>query len=276
MVASHQKEEAYLCLRCRQASDHQEHDIAWVKITADRLYTCACGKSQTTGILEPMETCYGVKSSSSTTTTAAAAAESLGEGLDPNLITSLSSPLSSSSSSSSSSSPYLSPALASSRGGPMLDLKPLCSYHTMIYKTTPSTTLYLHSHPYRSINHQDHNEVSGYRYHNQDNDWTVTRPDMAPPTSTSTPGPSASASSSTKKDTAGALSSSIAPRSSFLQWKDVFWLQHAQTGQFLNSMASLRINQGFQEISTMEAPHSNNDWIVEETTWLRQQILSDE
>ncbi|GJJ72492.1 hypothetical protein EMPS_04850 [Entomortierella parvispora] len=259
MATALQKEEPYLCLRCRQASDHQEHDITWIKITVDRVSTCSCGKSQTIGILEPLETGYGTASSPSPETIAAT--EDIVDGLDPNLIASLSSPLSSPSLSPSSSS-FLSAAFASSRRGPLLDLKPLCSYHTMIYKTTPSTTLYLHSHPYRSINHQDHNEVSGYRYHNQDNDWIVTRPDMAPPNPTQGPPSSAS--------------SSMASRSSFLQWKDVFWLKHGQTGQFLNSMASLRINQGFQEISTMEAPHSNNDWIVEETTWLRQQILSDE
>ncbi|KAF9581618.1 hypothetical protein BGW38_001303 [Lunasporangiospora selenospora] len=144
----------------------------------------------------------------------------------------------------------------------------------MIYKTSPSTTLYLHSHNRRSINHADHNEVTGYKYHDSDNDWIVTKPDGqsdpdhevvdakgdgqgvdAGPSQPSRPGPS---------------------NSQYLQWKDVFWLRHANTGNFLHSMASLKISQGFQEVTAYDQPHSNNDWIIEETTWLRQQILSDE
>ncbi|KAG0209579.1 hypothetical protein BGX28_010194 [Mortierella sp. GBA30] len=173
---------------------------------------------------------------------------------------------------------------------------PLCQYHTMIYKTTPSTTLYLHSHDYRSINHQDHNEVTGYRYHDRNNDWIVSRPDEGDEIAnderdenpqdteqidsqwrTSDPGPS---SSGGVKPTPGSTihldKQPYSSRSPFLQWKDVFWLKHATTGKYFNSMASLKISQGFQEVSALGAPHSNNDWIIEETTWLRQQILSDE
>ncbi|KAF9288989.1 hypothetical protein BGZ68_010220 [Mortierella alpina] len=161
----------------------------------------------------------------------------------------------------------------------------------MIYKTTPSTTLYLHSHDYRSINHQDHNEVTGYRYHDSNNDWIVTRPDEGDDDDggdsedeKDKDGHQASQngrdSARSTKATSGSLSSTTkqyaAARSPFLQWKDVFWLKHAATGKYFNSMASLKISQGFQEVSAFGAPHSNNDWIIEETTWLRQQILSDE
>ena len=64
--------------------------------------------------------------------------------------------------------------------------------------------------------------------------------------------------------------------SPYLQWKDAFWLKHASTGKYFNSMASLKITQGFQEVSALEGPHTNNDWIAEETSWLQQHILSDE
>ncbi|KAI1295072.1 hypothetical protein EDD11_008031 [Mortierella claussenii] len=131
---------------------------------------------------------------------------------------------------------------------------PLCQYHTMIYKTTPSTTLYLHSHNHRAMNHEDHCEVTGYKYHDSDNDWIMSRPEHDAEFEFHSP-------------------QDLFP---YLQWKDVFWLKHANTGRFLNSMASLKISQGFQEVSALGAPHSNNDWIAEETTWVRQHILSEE
>jgi len=167
----------------------------------------------------------------------------------------------------------------------------------MIYKTTPSTTLYLHSHDYRSINHQDHSEVTGYRYHDNNNDWIVTRPDEDVLSGSDDDDDGGSGdgvqgkddnqsgqndcdNATSQKAASRSLSSTTkqlaVARSPFLQWKDVFWLRHAATGKYFNSMASLKISQGFQEVSAFGEPHSNNDWIIEETTWLRQQILSDE
>ncbi|KAG0055382.1 hypothetical protein BGZ83_008774 [Gryganskiella cystojenkinii] len=279
----------YLCMRCRQASDHQDHDITWAKTELDCIDHCSCGASQATG------TTYDSEETDSIAAKGEDGEDEEEEDDDDDEHDPEFAPFSPSSSS----------ATSSNHCGPILELRPLCSYHTMIYKTTPSTTLYLHSHQHRSINHQDHNEVSGYRYHNRDNDWIVSRPDKiankpcsaASPSSSSSssPSPSSSSSSSTStqqekgqqkqndEESSKSLSPSLPltnplspPPSPYLKWKDVFWLQHGQTGQFLNSMASLRINQGFQEISTLDGPHSNNDWIVEETTWLRQQILSDE
>ncbi|KAF9569936.1 hypothetical protein EC968_002414 [Mortierella alpina] len=185
----------------------------------------------------------------------------------------------------------------SRRDANLIRAPPLCQYHTMIYKTTPSTTLYLHSHDYRSINHQDHSEVTGYRYHDSNNDWIVTRPDEGRDSGSDEDDDGSSGGGEQLKDdnqagkndwdnisgvkaVSGSLSSTTkqhtTARSPFLQWKDVFWLKHAATGKYFNSMASLKISQGFQEVSAFGAPHSNNDWIIEETTWLRQQILSDE
>ncbi|KAF9954066.1 hypothetical protein BGZ72_004928 [Mortierella alpina] len=183
----------------------------------------------------------------------------------------------------------------SRRDANLVRAPPLCQYHTMIYKTTPSTTLYLHSHDYRSINHQDHSEVTGYRYHDSNNDWIVTRPDEGDDSESDDDddggggvqdkdddqaGQNDRSNPKSIKAAHGSLSSATqqeaAARSPFLQWKDVFWLKHAATGKYFNSMASLKISQGFQEVSAFGAPHSNNDWIIEETTWLRQQILSDE
>ncbi|KAF9964275.1 hypothetical protein BGZ70_006692 [Mortierella alpina] len=185
----------------------------------------------------------------------------------------------------------------SRRDANLIRAPPLCQYHTMIYKTTPSTTLYLHSHDYRSINHQDHSEVTGYRYHDINNDWVVTRPDEDAVSGSdeddndgsgdgeqgkddSQSGQNDCDNATSKKAASRSLSSTsnqnAGARSPFLQWKDVFWLRHAATGKYFNSMASLKISQGFQEVSAFGAPHSNNDWIIEETTWLRQQILSDE
>ncbi|KAF9926353.1 hypothetical protein BGZ67_008164 [Mortierella alpina] len=185
---------------------------------------------------------------------------------------------------------------SSRRDANLIRAPPLCQYHTMIYKTTPSTTLYLHSHDYRSINHQDHSEVTGYRYHDSNNDWIVTRPDEGGHSGSDDDDDDGDSgvveqgnnharqngrgNAKSIKTVSGSLSSTTkqhaAARSPFLQWKDVFWLKHAATGKYFNSMASLKISQGFQEVSAFGAPHSNNDWIIEETTWLRQQILSDE
>jgi len=196
---------AYLCQRCRQGSDHIDHNARWVKVETDMPYPCACGSHSLSSLR-------------------------------------LSSPVPTTMS------------LPSSMGPDESTINPpaLCQYHTMVYKTTPSTTLYLHSHNHRSLNHQDHNEVSGYLYHDEDNDWIISRPD---------------------NNITEYMKSLQSP---YLQWKDVFWLQHDKTGRYFNSMASLKIPQGFQEVTALETPHSNNDWIVEETTWLRQQLLSDE
>ncbi|KAF9336233.1 hypothetical protein BG006_009291 [Podila minutissima] len=116
----------------------------------------------------------------------------------------------------------------------------------MIYKTTPATTLYLH----HKSNHE--NKVTGNKCHDSDNDWIITRPEQ---------------------DILDLAVSEARPkRKTHLKWKDVFWLRHANTGRYLHT---LKTSQGF-EVSAVEGLHSNNDWIVEETTWLREHILSDE
>ncbi|KAG0299769.1 hypothetical protein BGZ98_009774 [Dissophora globulifera] len=216
---------SYLCLRCRQGSDHKDHTIQWIKAETDMSYPCACGSHSLSRLslpLSPIESKTSLakrKSSVSSSLSGSATAEASAATLNP---------------------------------------PPLCQYHTMNYKTTPSTTLFLHSHNYRSINHQDHNEVTGYKYNDSNNDWIITRPEDAEKTMGSKrPG----------------HQTTLSP---YLQWKDVFWLRHVNTNKYFNSMASLRISQGFQEVTTLEVPHSNNDWVVEETTWLRQQILSDD
>ncbi|KAG0004337.1 E3 ubiquitin-protein ligase ubr1 [Modicella reniformis] len=195
----------YLCQRCRQGSEHTDHNTKWVQIEKDMPYPCACGSHSLSSLR---------LSAPAPTTVMPISLESVEGTINP-------------------------PAL--------------CQYHAMIYKTTPSTTLFLHSHNHRFTNHQEHNEVTGYRYHDSDNDWIICRPDNG----------------ADHRNNPGVLSP-------YFQWKDVFWLQHVNTGKHFNSMASLKISQGFQEVSALEGPHSNNDWIVEETTWLRQQILSDE
>ncbi|KAI7827436.1 hypothetical protein BC939DRAFT_89876 [Gamsiella multidivaricata] len=207
---------SYLCLRCRQASDHKDHKIKWMKADTDMPYPCACGSHSLSRLSSPNGSSPENPSQTATT-----------------------------SGSESSSSPEIG----------TIHPPPLCQYHTMIYKTTPSTTLFLHSHNHRSVNHQNHNEVSGYKYHDSNNDWIISRPDMG---------------------NGSSRMPSSAQLSPYLQWKDVFWLKHVNTGKYFNSMASRKISQGFQEVSALGGPHSNNDWIVEETTWLRQQILSDE
>ncbi|KAG0235958.1 hypothetical protein BGW42_004413 [Actinomortierella wolfii] len=183
----------YLCMRCRQGSDHIGHRVEWIRIDQDMTHPCACGSEL---------------------------------GFEP-------------------------------------DPRPLCQYHTTLHKTVPSTTLFLHSHSHRSLNHPDHNEVTGYRYHNSDNDWIVCRPE----------GVGSGGAGGSNNNNSNHESSTGSP---YLQWRDVFWLKHANTGLYLNSMANLKIPQGFQEVTTIAGFHSNNDWIIEETTWLRQQILSDE
>ncbi|KAG0010792.1 hypothetical protein BGZ80_001179, partial [Entomortierella chlamydospora] len=241
----------------------------------DMLYPCACG-SHSLSRLATAST--GLLSSAPITTESNASMGGLGAkspalasssgSSGSNGISSSSRPMpklsgSSSRSRSSSSTPQLGDKGVENAGSTIMP-PPLCQYHTMIYKTTPSTTLFLHSHNYRSINHQDHNEVTGYKYHDSNNDWIVCRPGEGAEDYL----PSAGGGSNVGEN--GQL---LSP---YLQWKDVYWLLHANTGKYLNSMASLKISQGFQEVSALESPHSNNDWIVEETTWLRQQILSDE
>ncbi|KAF9971877.1 hypothetical protein BGZ73_005071 [Actinomortierella ambigua] len=212
----------YLCIRCRQGSDHTNHRVEWIQLEQDMTYPCACGSEL---------------------------------GFEPHA-------------------------------------RPLCQYHTTLHKTVPSTTLYLHSHSHRSLNHTDHHEVTGYRYHNSDNDWIVCRPEGVGANTASSGGSegggggggskngvsagNASSSHSTALSGGGGASGSNGNNSPYLQWRDVFWLKHANTGMYLNSMANLKIPQGFQEVTTISGFHSNNDWIIEETTWLRQQILSDE
>lgn len=107
----------------------------------------------------------------------------------------------------------------------------------MIYKTTPATTLYLH--------HKSENNVTGYRYHDSDNDWIITR-------------------EQDEQDVLDLDISELEEKKAFLQWKDVFWLRHVNTGRYLNSTLV-----GFQK--RIEGSH-DNDWIVEETTWLRQDL----
>ncbi|KAF8984475.1 hypothetical protein BGZ46_007939 [Entomortierella lignicola] len=336
----------YLCLRCRQGSDHTGHNVKWIKLEQDMLYPCACGSHSlsrlapdnttitetmtisafidlssnvsTTVIMEsdPLESSSAAANSGSKSPVLAARRNSKRSSINSSLSAITSRPTSNLSvaSSQSSSSPQLvdksagstaatdttssasaSAAAASAAASAAAAAEDegktippaLCQYHTMIYKTTPSTTLFLHSHNYRSINHQDHNEVTGYKYHDSNNDWIVRRPgegegevrvareggrgrgreDNIPNISISNTNTTTSTNNNTKQ---------IQHLSPYLQWKDVYWLQHANTGKYFNSMASLKISQGFQEVSALESPHSNNDWIIEETTWLRQQILSDE
>ncbi|KAF9114814.1 hypothetical protein BGX27_009762 [Mortierella sp. AM989] len=256
----------YLCLRCRQGSDHTGHEIKWIKIEQDMLYPCACGSHTLSRLatesieLSPTATEYipsvsCTMASPGTKSPTVANRNSIGSS-GSSCETPSSRPtskLSASSSRSSSSSPKPGDKGAGNTSN-RIKPPPLCQYHTMIYKTTPSTTLFLHSHNYRSINHQDHNEVTGFKYHDSNNDWIVCRPGEG----------------------TGGEENTQQQLSPYLQWKDVYWLKHVNTGKYFNSMASLKISQGFQEVSALESPHSNNDWIIEETTWLRQQILSDE
>ncbi|KAF9356395.1 hypothetical protein BGX26_005340 [Mortierella sp. AD094] len=275
----------YLCLRCRQGSDHTGHSIKWIKLEQDMLYPCACGSHSLSRLATastdlPSSATIITESDASiscTVTSSGAKSPALassGGSSGSSGISSSSRPaskLSASSSRSSSSSPQLGDKGVGNTGS-TIKPPPLCQYHTMIYKTTPSTTLFLHSHNYRSINHQDHNEVTGYKYHDSNNDWIVCRPGEGEGYSSN----ASDGSNISNNGLATTNSQQMQHLSPYLQWKDVYWLQHANTGKYFNSMASLKISQGFQEVSALESPHSNNDWIIEETTWLRQQILSDE
>ncbi|KAF8936001.1 hypothetical protein BGZ52_000026 [Haplosporangium bisporale] len=69
----------------------------------------------------------------------------------------------------------------------------------MIYKTTPATTLYLH--------HRSEDNVAGYRYHDSDNDWIITR-------------------EQDEQDVLDLDISELKEKKAYLQWKDVFWLRH--------------------------------------------------
>ncbi|KAF9095991.1 hypothetical protein BGX29_008786 [Mortierella sp. GBA35] len=133
----------------------------------------------------------------------------------------------------------------------------------MVYKTTPSTTLFLHSsRDYRSINHEDHNEVSGHNYSDPDNDWILRR---AP--SFSSFDTAAAATAASQSHCEGQL----------LRWKDVVWLEHVDTGRYLCSMAGYKNGQGFQEVCVGEEGYDgDHEWVVEETPWVRQHILGDE
>ncbi|KAF8937221.1 hypothetical protein BGZ58_003085 [Dissophora ornata] len=254
---------AYLCFRCRQGSDHKEHTVKWVKAETDMLYPCACGS-------------HSLSRLSSSSAHAALASSAVSPLSSPSSHNSPVNNAATNSSASNDKSNRNSSGLASSTSSAQIAITDestikapsLCQYHTMIYKTTPSTTLYLHSHNYRSFNHQDHNEVTGYRYHDSDNDWIISRPDGS--------GGAQGADAECNSATTVQAATSGRQLSPYLQWKDVFWLKHANTGRFFNSMASLKVTQGFQEVSALEGTHSNNDWIVEETTWLRQQILNNE
>ncbi|KAF9145732.1 hypothetical protein BG015_011792 [Linnemannia schmuckeri] len=136
----------------------------------------------------------------------------------------------------------------------------LCGYHTMVYKTTPSTTLFLHSsRDHQPSNHhhddEDRSEVSGCKYDDSDNDWVLHR--------------SPSYTSSTKHEETGRQ---------LLRWKDMVWLEHANTGRYFSSMAGYKNGQGFQEVVCAdemdeEDGDGDHEWIVEETTWVRQHIL---
>ncbi|KAK3837388.1 MAG: hypothetical protein J3R72DRAFT_449850 [Linnemannia gamsii] len=141
----------------------------------------------------------------------------------------------------------------------------LCGYHTMVYKTTPSSTLYLHSSPdHRSSNREEYQEVSGSKYPDSDNDWIIRR-----------------------ASTSSSPSSSFVPGSKghgeddqLMRWKDVIWLEHANTGQYFRSMAGCKNGQGFQEVSAgeqvedgQEGEEGDCEWVVEETAWVRQHIL---
>ncbi|KAG0265822.1 hypothetical protein BG011_003973 [Mortierella polycephala] len=304
----------YLCLRCRQTSEHTGHDIQWVLAEEDMSYPCACGSCTTDprSFLSP-----------STSTSSSPVLQATVDDTDPESVTvddidstsvidddidqesvgaddidqesvttddidqaSIISPSGSLPPEATTDPTATIPSISISEDGLFRnDAKlppPLCQYHVMIYKTTPSTTLYLHSHNYRAINHQDHNEVTGYRYHDNNNDWIVTRPDdeTGDPDTLEDGGGAVNSLNTTMSETNGKYSAVVGtkatPKSPYLQWKDVFWLKHANTGKYFNSMASLKISQGFQEVSALGTAHSNNDWIIEETTWLRQQILSDE
>ncbi|KAF9137808.1 hypothetical protein BGX30_009875 [Mortierella sp. GBA39] len=136
----------------------------------------------------------------------------------------------------------------------------VCGYHTMVYKTTPSSTLFLHSsrdHQPSNCHHddEDRSEVSGCKYDDSDNDWILHR--------------SPSYSSSTKHEETGRQ---------LLRWKDMIWLEHANTGRHLSSMAGYKNRQDFQEVVCAdemdeEDGDGDHEWIVEETTWVRQHIL---
>lgn len=57
------------------------------------------------------------------------------------------------------------------------------------------------------------------------------------------------------------------------------WLEHANTGKYFSSMAGYKNGQGFQEVVCADDMDEENggdgdhEWIVEETTWVRQHIL---
>ncbi|KAF9196732.1 hypothetical protein BGZ50_007896 [Haplosporangium sp. Z 11] len=310
----------YLCLRCRQTSEHTGHDIQWVLAEKDMSYPCACGSCT----IDPRSFSSPSTSASSSPVLQATAdnivsASAIGDDIDLASVNiddidqesvdaddidqesvttddidqaSVVSPSGSLAPEAATDPTTTIPSISISEDGLFRnDAKlppPLCQYHVMIYKTTPSTTLYLHSHNYRAINHQDHNEVTGYRYHDNNNDWIVTRPDdedgdsdtledgVGVGAAANSPNTTVSEANGKNSAVVGSVGIKTTPRSPYLQWKDVFWLKHANTGKYFNSMASLKISQGFQEVSALGAAHSNNDWIIEETTWLRQQILSDE
>ncbi|KAF9920850.1 hypothetical protein FBU30_009202 [Linnemannia zychae] len=118
----------------------------------------------------------------------------------------------------------------------------------MIYNTTPSSTLFLHSSQnYQSMRFKDQNEVSGCKHNTTDNDWIIRRASSPP----------------------------VLPlEDKRLRWKDMILLEHANTGKFFTSMAGRKNRQGFQEVCVGEDLEDEEcEWVVEETIWVRQHIL---